>query len=54
MSETQVINAIRETHNELTILEFNDRRAALIGKFGPLRFDMCESDSLNRLPHCHI
>jgi hypothetical protein len=53
-SKAQIINAIREAHNELPFFEFNLGRIALIGKVWHLRLDMRECNGFNRLAQRHI
>jgi hypothetical protein len=53
-SEAQVINAIRETHNEPAIPEFNFRRVALVCQMWHLCLNVRERDRFNRLSQGHI
>src|SRR6266487_5287002 len=52
--ETQVINVIRKTHNELAVRKFDLRCVALIGKIRHFCLDMRKCDGFNRLSQRHI
>jgi hypothetical protein len=53
-SETQVVNTIGETYNELAILEFNLRCVALVRHMRQPGLNMRERDGLNCLSQGHI
>jgi hypothetical protein len=50
----QVIEAVGETDDELSLSEFNLGGIALLSKIGHLGFDMRERNRLNRLSQRHI
>jgi len=53
-SQSQVIEAVGETDNELALFEFNLGGIALLSKIWHLRFNVRECNRLNRLSQRHI
>jgi len=53
-SQTQVIEVVGETHDELSLFEFNLGGIAFLSEIWHLGLDMRECNCLNRLSQRHI